>query len=95
MKRVPTGELNRFVKQITAEHPPTSPGRRAVRVLYAAQTSVGPPTFVFFTNVATEFHFSYQRYLVNRLREEFELIGTPIRLHVRRREKREKRGHST
>ena len=86
--RVSTGELNRFVKQITAEHPPTSPGRRAVRVMYAAQTSVEPPTFVFFTNVATEFHFSYQRYLINRLREEFKLIGTPIRLHVRRREKK-------
>jgi GTP-binding protein len=86
--RVPTGELNRFVKQITAEHPPISPGRRAVRVMYAAQTSVEPPTFVFFTNVATEFHFSYQRYLVNRLREEFKLAGTPIRLHVRRRERK-------
>jgi len=86
--RVPTGELNRFVKQITAEHPPISPGRRAVRVMYAAQTSVEPPTFVFFTNVATEFHFSYQRYLVNRLREEFKLTGTPIRLHVRRRERK-------
>ncbi|MBA2259116.1 MAG: ribosome biogenesis GTPase Der [Acidobacteria bacterium] len=86
--RVSTGELNRFVKQITAEHPPTSPGRRAVRVMYAAQTSVEPPTFVFFTNVATEFHFSYQRYLINRLRAEFKLIGTPIRLHVRRREKK-------
>ena len=86
--RVPTGELNRFVKQITAEHPPLSPGRRAVRVMYAAQTSVEPPTFVFFTNVATEFHFSYQRYLVNRLREEFKLAGTPIRLHVRRRERK-------
>ena len=86
--RVPTGELNRFVKQITAEHPPISPGRRAVRVMYAAQTSVEPPTFVFFTNVATEFHFSYQRYLINRLREEFKLAGTPIRLHVRRRERK-------
>jgi GTP-binding protein len=85
-RRVPTGELNRFVQQITAEHPPKSPGRRAVRVLYAAQTGTEPPTFVFFTNVATEFHFSYQRYLVNRLREKFELAGTPIRLHVRRRE---------
>ena len=91
-RRIPTGELNRFVQRITAEHPPTSPGRRAVRVLYAAQTGVEPPTFVFFTNVATEFHFSYQRYLVNRIREEFDLVGTPIRLHVRRREK--KRGHS-
>ncbi|HJR58970.1 MAG TPA: hypothetical protein VJ813_06230, partial [Vicinamibacterales bacterium] len=52
-----------------------------------AQIATEPPTFVFFTNVATEFHFSYQRYLINRLREKFELEGTPIRLHVPRREK--------
>ena len=84
-RRVPTGELNRFVQQITAEHPPKSAGRRGVRVLYAAQTGTEPPEFVFFTNVATEFHFSYQRYLVNRLREQFELEGTPIRIQVRRR----------
>jgi GTP-binding protein len=87
MKRVPTGELNRFVQAVTAVHPPASPGRRAVRILYAAQTSVGPPTFVFFTNVATSFHFSYERFLVNRLRESFGLEGTPIRLQVRRRGK--------
>jgi GTP-binding protein len=87
-RRVPTGELNRFVQQITADNPPRSPGRRAVRVLYAAQVGTEPPTFVFFTNVATDFHFSYQRYLVNRLREQFDLEGTPIRLHVRRREKK-------
>ena len=87
-RRVSTGELNRFVQQITAENPPRSPGKRAVRILYAAQTSVKPPTFVFFTNIATEFHFSYQRYLVNRLREQFDLQGTPIRLHVRRRAKK-------
>jgi GTP-binding protein len=86
-RRVPTGELNRFVQQITAEHPPKSPGRRAVRVLYAAQIGTEPPTFVFFTNVATDFHFSYQRYLINRLRAQFDLEGTPIRLHVRRRGK--------
>lgn len=87
-RRIPTGELNRFVQQITAEHPPTSPGKRAVRILYAAQTGVNPPEFVFFTNVATEFHFSYQRYLVNRLREHFNLEGTPVRIHVRRRERK-------
>lgn len=87
-RRVPTAELNRFVRDAAAEHPPTSPGRRAVKIMYAAQTSVEPPTFVFFTNIATEFHFSYQRYLVNRLREKFKLEGTPIRLHVRRRGKK-------
>ena len=58
-KRVPTGELNRYIATITAAHPPASPGRREVRILYAAQTNVAPPTFVCFTNVATTLHFSY------------------------------------
>jgi GTP-binding protein len=84
-KRVSTGELNRFVADVTRAHPPASPGRRHVRILYAAQTSVAPPTFVFFTNVATEFHFSYERFLVNQLREEFGFLGSPIRIHVRKR----------
>ena len=84
-KRIPTGELNRFVQAVTAVHPPASPGRRHVRILYAVQTASAPPTFVFFTNVATEFHFSYERFLVNRLRESFGLIGTPIRIQVRKR----------
>jgi GTP-binding protein len=87
VKRIPTGELNRFLQAVTAVHPPASPGRRAVRVLYAAQTGVAPPTFVFFTNVATSFHFSYERFLANRLRESFGLEGTPIRVQVRRRGK--------
>jgi GTP-binding protein len=87
VKRIPTAELNRFIQQVTAEHPPASPGRRRVRIMYATQRGVAPPTFVLFTNVATEFHFSYERYLVNRLRETFGLEGTPIRLQIRRREK--------
>jgi GTPase len=70
---------------VTAVHPPASPGRREVRILYAAQIGVAPPTFVFFTNVATEFHCSYERFLVNRLRESFGLLGTPIRIQVRKR----------
>jgi GTP-binding protein len=86
-RRIPTGELNRFVQAVTAVHPPASPGRKQVRILYAAQTAVAPPTFVFFTNVATEFHFSYERFLANRLRESFGLVGTPMRLLVRKREK--------
>lgn len=84
-RRIPTAELNRFVAAVTAVHPPASPGRREVRILYAAQIGVAPPTFVFFTNVATEFHFSYERFLVNRLRESFGLTGTPIRIQVRKR----------
>ena len=89
--RVKTAELNTFVKKITDAHPPPSRGRTNVRVLYAAQTAVAPPTFVMFTNVATEFHFSYERFLVNRIREEFGFLGSPIRVHVRRR-RREGRG---
>jgi GTPase len=90
-KRVGTGELNRFVAEVTAEHPPASPGRREVRIMYAAQTAVAPPTFVFFTNVATNFHFSYERFLQNRLRDAFGFLGTPIRIHVRRRAGRTKK----
>jgi GTP-binding protein len=85
--RVKTPELNRLVEKISHEHPPASPGRKHVRILYATQTAVAPPTFVFFTNVATSFHFSYTRYLENRLREEFGFEGTPIRMHVRARRK--------
>jgi GTP-binding protein len=87
-QRVPTPVLNRFVADITAAHPPVSESRRNVRILYAAQIGVAPPSFVFFTNVATTFHFSYERFLINRLREQFGFTGTPIRLQVRRRAKR-------
>ena len=87
LRRIPTAELNRFVQAVTAVHPPASPGRREVRILYAAQIGVEPPEFVFFTNVATSFHFSYERFLVNKLRESFGLEGTPIRIQVRRRAK--------
>jgi GTP-binding protein len=85
--RVPTPALNKFVEAVTAANPPVSPGRRHVRILYAAQIGVAPPSFVFFTNVATTFHFSYQRFLVNRIREEFGFVGSPIRVQVRRRKK--------
>ncbi|OLB62997.1 MAG: ribosome biogenesis GTPase Der [Acidobacteria bacterium 13_2_20CM_2_66_4] len=85
--RVPTPALNRFVGAVTAANPPVSPGRRHVRILYAAQIGIAPPSFVFFTNVATTFHFSYQRFLVNKLREEFGFVGSPIRVQVRRRKK--------
>ncbi len=92
LKRVPTPALNRFVEAVTAANPPVSPGRRHVRILYAAQVGVAPPTFVLFTNVATTFHFSYERFLINRLRDSFGFVGTPIRLQVRRRNERAARG---
>jgi GTP-binding protein len=90
-KRVKTPELNRFVERIALEHPPASPGKKHVRILYAAQTGVAPPNFVFFTNVATTFHFSYVRFLENRLRDEFGFEGSPIRIQVRARARRRPR----
>ena len=87
-KRVKTHELNKLVERISLEHPPQSPTNRHVRILYAAQTAVAPPNFVFFTNVATSFHFSYERFLVNQLREAFGFVGTPIRMQVRARRRR-------
>jgi GTP-binding protein len=85
--RIPSAALNRFVSTVTAANPPISPGRKHVRIMYAAQVGTAPPSFVFFTNVATSFHFSYERFLVNKLREEFGFVGTPVRIKVRRRSK--------
>lgn len=84
-KRVPTPALNRFVESIVAANPPVSPERRNVKIMYVAQIGVAPPTFAFFTNIATTFHFSYERFLVNKIREQFGFEGTPIRIQVRRR----------
>ena len=89
--RVPTPALNKFVEAVTAANPPVSPGRRHVRILYAAQIGIAPPSFVFFTNVATTFHFSYERFLVNQLRQKFGFVGSPIRTQVRRRDRKSAR----
>jgi GTPase len=86
-KRVPTPALNKFISSVIAANPPVSPERRNVKIMYVAQVGVAPPSFVFFTNVATTFHFSYERFLINRLREEYGFVGTPIRVQVRRRKK--------
>jgi GTP-binding protein len=83
--RVGTADLNRFIEQVTTAQPPVSPGHKNVRVLYAAQTSVAPPTFVLFTNVATKLHFSYERFLQNQLRDKYGFVGTPLRITVRKR----------
>ena len=84
-RRVPTGALNRLLT-IAAERqqPPLVKGRRP-KLFYATQASVAPPTFVFFARDAGSVHFSYQRYLENRLRNEFGFLGTPIRLVFRER----------
>ena len=84
-RRVPTGELNRFIEKITTSSPPVTSGKRNVRVMYASQTSVAPPTFVLFTNSEAKLHFSYERFLENRLRETYGFFGNPIRIQVRGR----------
>jgi GTP-binding protein len=84
-KRVPTGELNRLVSAaIERNVPPIVKGRRP-KIFYATQAGVAPPTFVFFANDAASIHFSYKRYLENRLRDAFGFDGTPIRLVFRDR----------
>ena len=80
-----TGELNRFIEKITTQSPPVTGGNRNVRVMYASQTSVAPPTFVLFTNTVAKLHFSYERFLENRLRETYGFFGNPIRIQVRGR----------
>ncbi len=88
--RIPTGRLNEALAQATERvQPPTDKGRR-LKIYYMTQASVRPPTFVFFVNSAPLFHFSYQRYLENVIRETFSLGGTPVRFVVR--ERSEKRG---
>ena len=83
--RVSTGMLNDVLRDaITRVQPPTDKGRR-LKIYYMTQTSVAPPTFVIFCNNAELFHFSYQRYIENCLRETFGFAGTPIKLIIRER----------
>ena len=83
--RISTGMLNDLLAQATARvQPPTDKGKR-LKIYYMTQASVKPPTFVFFVNSAELFHFSYQRYLENRIRETFGMEGTPIRFVIRER----------
>ncbi len=81
--RVPTAELNEFLREVLDRRPPPAARGRAVKVRYATQAGVKPPTFVLFANVG-DLHFSYRRYLVNCLREAYGFAGSPIRLVVRR-----------
>jgi GTPase len=84
-RRISTGELNRVVQAASErQEPPAVKGRRP-KIFYATQASVAPPTFIFFARDAASVHFSYQRFLENRIRDEFGFLGTPIRLIFRER----------
>ena len=83
--RIATGMLNDVLAQATARvQPPTDKGKR-LKIYYMTQASTKPPTFVCFVNSVELFHFSYQRYLENRIRETFGLEGTPVRFIIRER----------
>lgn len=83
--RISTGMLNDVLNEITTRvQPPSDKGKR-LKIYYMTQTGVKPPTFVIFCNDAELFHFSYQRYIENQLREVFGFKGTPIKLIIRQR----------
>ncbi len=87
--RVPTSRLNELVQEAVRRHSPPITNNKALKIYYATQTRVNPPTFVFFVNDPQAVHFSYERYLENRLREAFGFKGTAIRLFFRPRSKTE------
>jgi GTP-binding protein len=82
-EHVATGELNRLLDRVTRSHPPASQNGREVKIQYATQVGVKPPRFLFFTNTASSLHFSYERFLTNRLRQAFGFLGSPIQLRFR------------
>ncbi|HXU38102.1 MAG TPA: ribosome biogenesis GTPase Der [Blastocatellia bacterium] len=87
-KRITTSELNRFFERHLEQPRATTSSRYPLRVMYMTQASTRPPTFVLFTSSRSpkaKLHFSYERYLVNRLREEFGFVATPIRIKQRRK----------
>ena len=84
-RRVPTAELNRVMQRALQEHGPPTIGSRRLKVVYVTQAEVAPPTFVFFVNDPALVHFSYERYIENRLRDAFDFEGTAIRIVFRRR----------
>lgn len=86
--RVSTGELNRLLENILAKNPPPIHKGRLPRIYYWTQASVAPPTFIGFVNEPAAIHFSYERYLINRLYENFDFEGIPIRLFWRKRKQR-------
>ncbi|MCL4302029.1 MAG: ribosome biogenesis GTPase Der [Anaerolineae bacterium] len=85
LRRIPTGELNRLLREAIAKNPPKGGQRQRLKFFYMTQAGVDPPTFVFFVNDRTLVHFSYERYLENVLREQYGFLGTPLKLVFRSR----------
>jgi GTP-binding protein len=88
LRRIPTGELNRLVSEAVAQNPPKGGQRHRLKVFYATQARTDPPTFIFFVNDRELVHFTYQRYLENKIRQRYEFLGTPLRLIFRNRKEK-------
>lgn len=82
-RRIPTSKLNRWLEEIVAHHPPPLVSGRRIKIKYLTQIKVRPPTFVLFSSKSTELPDSYGKYIINGLRDAFEMDGVPIRLFVR------------
>ena len=80
LKRLPTAAVNSVIQDAVASHTRPRSRNKQLKVYYTTQAEVNPPTFVFFTNDAKLVHFSYRRYLENKLRKEFGFAGTPLRM---------------
>jgi len=87
-KRISTPLLNELLEDAVAVNPPPAVKGKQVRLFYMTQPEVKPPTFVVFVNEPDLVHFSYQRYLENRLRESFDFKGTPIIIKLKKRQRR-------
>jgi GTP-binding protein len=84
--RIPTSELNALVRRAIEKHPAPTKGTKRLKIFYATQVAVNPPFILFHVNDTRLVHFTYKRYLENRLREEFPFAGTPVRMSFRPRD---------
>ncbi len=89
--RINTGRLNQIIEKAVTQREPSIYRGRRVRIYYATQVSVAPPTFVCFVNYPEGVHFSYWRYLLNQIRAEVGLDKTPLRLYFRARKERSRK----
>ncbi len=87
--RIPTPDLNRLIRAAVDEHPPTNSGAKQLKITHAAQVRTDPPTFLFHVNDPELVHFSYRRYLENRMRAEYSFVGTPLRFSFRKKDSRD------
>jgi GTP-binding protein len=90
IRRIPTGEMNRLLQRALSAHPPPTHKGKTLNILFASQVRTDPPTFLFHVNDPELVHFTYARFLENRIRDKYGFLGTPIRLSFRKRNRRGK-----